>query len=187
MSESHPHTTPNPPPPTRRSFLEWGIHGLGALFALVLGVPALAYLIDARNRPARAGAFKPVARLSDLKIGAPTEAVVAETSTDAWTLYPNDLVGRVWLIRRSTTTVDAYTTICPHEGCSVNWVKDAGQFKCPCHGGVFDLQGNKVSGPPPRGMDKLECQLNQDDPDNVLVLVKYEKFIKNQAAKEVET
>jgi Rieske Fe-S protein len=165
--------------------MEWGIHGLGALFAAVLGVPAIAYLIDARNRPARAGAFKPVARLSDLKIGEPTEAVVAETSTDAWTLYPNDLVGRVWLIRRDQKTVDAYTTICPHEGCSVNFVPSAGQFKCPCHGGVFDLQGNKVSGPPPRGMDKLECKPDEDNPD--IVLVKYQKFIKNVAAKEAET
>src|SRR5438105_84628 len=84
----------------RRSFLRWAIHGLGALFALVLGVPAVAFLIDARNRPARQGAFRTVARLDELEVGKPRLVVITDSRRDAWTLHPSDVIGRVWLIRR---------------------------------------------------------------------------------------
>ena len=44
----------------RRSFLRWAIHGMGALFAAILGIPALAYLADARHRKAQDRSFRPV-------------------------------------------------------------------------------------------------------------------------------
>ena len=163
----------------RRSFLKWAIHGLGVLFAALLGVPAVAYLIDARNRPAQPGQFKTVARLSDLTEGVPHQAVIQEARFDAWTLHPNDVIGRVWLIRRDKDTVEAYTTICPHLGCSVNFEDKSKLFICPCHGGTFDIQGQRVerpgfTNPAPRGMDRLECRRDPANPD--LIQVEYQNF-----------
>jgi quinol---cytochrome c reductase iron-sulfur subunit, bacillus type len=163
----------------RRSFLKWSIHGLGLLFAAILGVPAVAYLIDARNRPARPGQFKTVAHLSELTEGVPHQAVIQEARFDAWTLHPNDVVGRVWLIRRDKETVDAYTTICPHLGCSVNFEERNRLFICPCHGGTFDIHCQRVerpgfTNPAPRGMDRLECRRDPADPD--LIQVRFENF-----------
>ena len=163
----------------RRSFLKWAIHGAGVLFAAILGVPAVAYLIDARNRPARPGQFKTVARLSELPEGVPHQAVVQEARFDAWTLHPNDIIGRVWLIRRDKETVDAYTTICPHLGCPVNFEEKNRLFICPCHGGTFDIHCQRVErpgfvNPAPRGMDRLECRRDPADPD--LIQVRYENF-----------
>jgi Rieske Fe-S protein len=167
------------------------VHGLGAVFAAVLGFPAITYLIDARNRPARDSALRPVARLSDLpRVNVPKEFVIRESRRDAWTLHPDVEIGRVWLIRREDNAVDAFTTICPHLGCSINCTGQ--QFLCPCHGGHFDLEGKRIApatNPAPRDMDRLECQLVRDgdgatsQPDSV-ILVKYEKFKANQAAKE---
>ena len=37
--------------PPRRTFLKWLTHGIGAVFAVVLGAPVIAYLIDPLNRP----------------------------------------------------------------------------------------------------------------------------------------
>jgi Rieske Fe-S protein len=147
----------------RRSFLRWAVNGLGALFAAVLGVPAVAYLIDGRNRTATAGGFKRVARLSDLTPGRPRVVTVRQTRSDAWTLHPDEIVGRVFLIRREGDRVDAYTTICPHLGCSVNYTGNADvPFLCPCHGGRFDLHGHRIetggNNPAPRGMDSLQVQ-----------------------------
>jgi Rieske Fe-S protein len=81
--------------------------------------------------------------------------------------------------------VDVFTTICPHEGCSVNYLPAAGQFKCPCHTGTFTITGAYVSGPPKRGMDTLDWKLDPDDPD--VILVKYEKFITDRADKVAQT
>ncbi len=173
------------PESDRRSFLKWATHGLAALFGLVLGFPALAYLIDARNRNAEDGDFKTVARLSDLQEGVPRQVVIRDVRRDAWTLHPNDVVGRVWLVRREGDHVDAYTTICPHLGCSVNYEDKAKRFLCPCHGGTFHLSGERVSeqdlgaaNPVPRHMDRLEWRRDPADPD--LIQVKYQNFIQGR-------
>jgi menaquinol-cytochrome c reductase iron-sulfur subunit len=177
VQSSHPHDSST----DRRSFLKRATYGLAALFGALLGIPALAYLIDPRNRPAPDSDFKTVARLSDLSIGKPQQVVIHDISRDAWTLHPNDVIGRVWLIRRSENQVDAFTTICPHLGCSVNFEEKEKLFLCPCHGGTFNLQGQRVetpgrTNPAPRGMDRLECRL---DPPG-FIQVKYQNFIQGK-------
>jgi Rieske Fe-S protein len=186
----------------RRSFLKWATHGLGALFGTILGLPAVAYLIDARNRPAPEGDFKTVARLSELQVDVPKQVVLRDIRRDAWTLHPNDVIGRVWLLRRPGDQVEAFTTICPHLGCSINFEDKAKRFLCPCHGGTFHLSGERVSeselgtaNPSPRGMDLLPVQMAEDpdpthlvdDPDrpgqkkrDALIAVKYQNFIQGR-------
>src|SRR5207244_2924975 len=167
----------------RRRLLKRAVHGLGARFGAVLGIPALAYLIDARNRPAPDNDFKTVARLSDLPVGKPQQVVIRDIRRDAWTLHPNDVVGRVWLVRRDGSQVEAFTTICPHLGCSVNFEEKQKLFICPCHGGTFDVAGQRVekpgaANPAPRGMDRLECQPDPANPE--LIQVKYQNFIQGK-------
>jgi Rieske Fe-S protein len=41
---------------------------------------------------------------------------------------------------------------CAHLGCPVRWFPDKHEFLCPCHGGLYDINGGWVGGPPPRGM-----------------------------------
>ena len=167
----------------RRTFLKWATHGLGALFGVLLGVPAVAYLIDARNRKASPGEFKTVARLKDLPDGVPTQVVIRDVCCDAWTLHPNDVIGRAWLVRHGDDRVDAFTTICPHLGCSVNYVKDANLFICPCHNGTFELDGRRkedtaATNPAPRGMDRLEWRRDPADPE--MIQVKYQNFVQGK-------
>jgi Rieske Fe-S protein len=180
------HAPPPPPPPERRRFLQWLTHGLGALFGVVLGIPAIAYLIDPRNRRVPEGDFKTVGRLSDLKIETPQQVVIRDLRWDAWTLHPNDVIGRVWLVRRGKDEVDAYTTICPHLGCSVNYEENKKQFICPCHNGTWDLAKchpvklEDRTNPAPRGMDRLELKLVPDpaapDKQDFFIQVKYQTF-----------
>src|SRR5438105_9787459 len=189
-----------PPPPTRRAALKRLTHALGALFGAVLGIPAIAYLIDARNRPAADNGFKVIARLSELQKGVPQQAVIRDLRHDAWTLHPNDVIGRVWLIRGEGDKVDVLTTICPHLGCSINFDPKDRQFLCPCHGGTFLMDGKRKelterTNPAPRGMDALQYQVT-DDPDpshqvpdprdpkkkvpDKLIAVKYQNFIQGK-------
>ena len=41
---------------------------------------------------------------------------------------------------------------CAHLGCPVRWFTDEKLYLCPCHGGLYDINGGWVGGPPPRGM-----------------------------------
>jgi menaquinol-cytochrome c reductase iron-sulfur subunit len=54
-----------------------------------------------------------------------------------------------------TTPYIAISSRCAHLGCPVRWVDAAERFICPCHGGVYDLLGRRVGGPPVRPLDRF--------------------------------
>ena len=51
-------------------------------------------------------------------------------------------------------SINVLSNSCAHLGCPVRWlaVQGHGEFLCPCHGGIYDINGGWVGGPPPRGM-----------------------------------
>ncbi len=204
FGEQNQHQHPEPPEKLtgRRSFLRWCVHGLGGLFTIFLAIPIVSYIIDPRNRKASGSNFKDVAQLNDLPVGQPREFVIREQRRDAWTLYPNEVVGRVFLIREGEGVenpgpndqppVKAFTTICPHLGCSVNFTGDLSgnqaAFLCPCHGGRFSLDGNRIEpehNPAPRAMDSLNVRYKPGNPS--IVQVEYEKFYQNTPEKKERT
>jgi len=50
--------------------------------------------------------------------------------------------------------VFALSQKCPHLGCRVPFCDSSGRFECGCHGSIFDLGGEWIEGPSPRGMDR---------------------------------
>jgi Rieske Fe-S protein len=166
----------------RRSFLRWAIHGLSALFAVIFGAPAVLYLIDSRNRKAPPSDFRLVdgIRLDEVsRGGGPAQGVIRDVRVDGWTLHPNDVIGRVWVVPADNTPgrFRVFTTICPHLGCSVNLADDI--FACPCHNARFEFDGKRIEAPGQpnpalRGMDELDWQRDTVDPERILV--RYESF-----------
>jgi Rieske Fe-S protein len=63
-------------------------------------------------------------------------------------------------------TTNVLSNSCAHLGCPVRWLTNAeghGEFLCPCHGGIYDINGNWVGGPPPRGMYSYpEVKIEED-------------------------
>ncbi len=55
----------------------------------------------------------------------------------------------------------AISTRCAHLGCPVRWVDAAERFICPCHGGVYDLLGRRVGGPPVRPLDRFYTRVRE--------------------------
>ena len=53
----------------------------------------------------------------------------------------------------------AISTRCAHLGCPVNFVAAAGNFVCPCHGGVYDFEGKVIGGPPVRPLDRFQTRV----------------------------
>jgi len=47
------------------------------------------------------------------------------------------------------------STRCAHLGCPVRYIQASEKFVCPCHGGVYDLQGKVEGGPPVRPLDRF--------------------------------
>ncbi|HEB62187.1 MAG TPA: ubiquinol-cytochrome c reductase iron-sulfur subunit [Bacteroidetes bacterium] len=71
-----------------------------------------------------------------------------------------DLRGKNFLlIRTGKNKVKALSTTCTHLGCTVYWQQDKNRFYCPCHQGVFNPDGEVVSGPPPRKLDSYSTEI----------------------------
>ncbi|KAK9806202.1 hypothetical protein WJX72_005142 [[Myrmecia] bisecta] len=41
----------------------------------------------------------------------------------------------------------AYSAVCPHLGCLLQWNPADKEWNCPCHGSCFDKQGSNIEGP----------------------------------------
>jgi Rieske Fe-S protein len=54
-----------------------------------------------------------------------------------------------------TQTVHAFSAICPHLGCVVQWNADETSFDCPCHGSRFTCKGEVVNGPALSGLSRI--------------------------------
>ena len=81
-----------------------------------------------------------------------------------------DLAGNKIVLVNTEQGLKAMSTTCPHLGCKVYWEPENLRFFCPCHDGVFDVNGHVVSGPPTRALDNYQVEV--DENDNVFVMVK---------------
>ncbi len=52
-----------------------------------------------------------------------------------------------YLLQPKQGTFMAYSGVCTHEGCIVNWNSGPSDFTCPCHGAVFSDTGEPLRGP----------------------------------------
>ncbi len=57
------------------------------------------------------------------------------------------------LVRTPSGELRAFSAVCTHLNCTVQYRPDLTQIWCACHNGHFDLNGQNVSGPPPRPLD----------------------------------
>ncbi|MGB8991992.1 MAG: ubiquinol-cytochrome c reductase iron-sulfur subunit [Desulfobaccales bacterium] len=67
------------------------------------------------------------------------------------------------IIHTSDKGYIALSRVCTHLGCLVNYHKERQIFICPCHAGIYDLEGNVISGPPPRPLEKFTVQVKGND------------------------
>ena len=61
--------------------------------------------------------------------------------------------GQFYLARMQDGGLLAVSRKCTHLGCTVPWVEEETNFKCPCHASAFDITGNVINPPAPRALD----------------------------------
>lgn len=52
------------------------------------------------------------------------------------------------LVLRTAESIKAFSLICTHLGCTIEWQAARQEFRCPCHEGRFDQFGEVLAGPP---------------------------------------
>jgi Rieske Fe-S protein len=81
---------------------------------------------------------------------------VADLYPDRWT---SAFAGEEEIYVRGGTSVVALSARCTHRGCPVRYVEASEFFVCPCHGGVFDAEGEVEGGPPRRPLIRLPTRI----------------------------
>jgi len=66
------------------------------------------------------------------------------------------------LVRNEAGEFSAFLATCTHLACTVNYDPDSQQIVCPCHQGLFDLEGNVMGGPPPRPLERLTVEVEEN-------------------------
>lgn len=59
------------------------------------------------------------------------------------------------LVRTRGGGLLAFSAVCTHLGCIVQWQSDKQEFLCPCHAGRYSTEGVVLAGPPPKPLPKL--------------------------------
>jgi cytochrome b6-f complex iron-sulfur subunit len=138
LSQSHA------PDRDRRDLLSWlmGTSAAGVLGSVIY--PILRYLVppDVPEAPTLSVSAGPAATLA-----ANTGRVVPFGSEPAI------------VIRLASGELRAFSAVCTHLSCTVQYRPDLGQIWCACHNGHYNVNGLNVSGPPPRPLEAYDANV----------------------------
>ena len=67
------------------------------------------------------------------------------------------------LVRLADGSYRAFSAVCTHLNCTVQYRSDLREIWCACHNGLYDLEGRNVSGPPPRPLERYEVHIQGED------------------------
>jgi len=60
-----------------------------------------------------------------------------------------------WVLQLESGAFTAFSAVCPHQGCAVNFESARDGFACPCHGSRFSATGELRRGPATRGLTPI--------------------------------
>ena len=66
------------------------------------------------------------------------------------------------IVLRTPESIKAFSLICTHLGCIVQWQEAQQEFYCPCHDGRFDQFGEVISGPPPVPLEEIAVKVENN-------------------------
>jgi cytochrome b6-f complex iron-sulfur subunit len=67
------------------------------------------------------------------------------------------------LVKTAEGQYRAFSAVCTHLNCTVQYRADLHEIWCACHNGLYDLEGRNVGGPPPRPLEVLEVHVQGED------------------------
>ncbi len=142
---------------SRREFSSIAIWSIGGLITAAFGLPAVAYIIGPALQNRDTQNWLPLGAVSKIELGVPTLFKVKVQRKTGWIVNEDEI--SVYVRTDDGRIFTAMSNVCTHLGCRVRWAADQKQFFCPCHNGVFDANGNVVSGPPPKPLNQYEVKV----------------------------
>jgi cytochrome b6-f complex iron-sulfur subunit len=140
--------SPGPSMPGRRSFLDYllgtsAIATLGAIFYPIFKFMSPPAIIEAMQNSVEAGKLSELPKNSGkiFKFGSKPGIVV----------------------RTETGELKAFSAVCTHLECIVQYRPDTKQIWCACHNGQYNLSGKNIGGPPPRPLEEFKVNTRGEE------------------------
>jgi len=109
-----------------------------------------------------AAANNPVVQSSQPATNTQLIANASSIPSDQSLIYNDPSLGPIILIHLDNGTFVAYSAICTHAGCQVQFDPSLKDIVCPCHGAVYDPYHNAevIGGPAPYPLQNIPIQYN---------------------------
>ena len=120
---------------SRKQFMQLGLGAIGAAWAGTL-IQGRLFPIKASTQETSPVTFP----LSELPIGGVKYITYG---------------GVPGIVLRTPESVKAFSLICTHLGCTIQWQAGNDEFYCACHDGRYDQFGEVIGGPPPVPLEQF--------------------------------
>lgn len=122
-----------------------------ASFVAVLAMtvyPIVRYLVPPKSRLPRDTAV--------------TAAKLTELSLNSAKIFPFGTKPAI-LVRTPNDELKAFSAVCTHLNCTVQYDAKSSIILCACHNGRYGLDGRVISGPPPRPLEEFKVAIKKDE------------------------
>ncbi len=133
---------------TRKKFIDWLLGTTFGGLLIAVFYPMLRYIVPPEAGESTVNSVTLTMKPSDLK---PNSGEIFKFGNEP-----------ALIIRTSAGEVRAFTAVCTHLGCIVQYSAENSDIWCACHNGHYDLHGRNVSGPPPRPLTPYAVNVRGD-------------------------
>ncbi len=132
----------------RRKFLDWFLGTAAGAFLLSVLYPLSRYLIPPKVEES-------TARTATLKVKP------GDIKANAGEIFRFGNQPGI-LVRTPAGELRAFSAVCTHLSCIVQYRADISHIWCACHNGHFDLNGQNIAGPPPKPLEQYSVNVRGD-------------------------
>jgi len=133
---------------TRRKFLNWFLGTTTGAFVLSVLYPVSRYLIPPKVEESTARTVTLPLKPQEVK---PNSGQIFRFGSQP-----------AILINTPAGELKAFSAVCTHLACIVQYRSDINHIWCACHNGHFDLNGKNIEGPPPKPLEEYAVNVRGD-------------------------
>jgi Rieske Fe-S protein len=132
----------------RRKFLDWFLGTSLGAFMIAVSYPVSRYLIPPKVEESTARTVTLSLKPAEIK---PNSGEIFRFGNEPGIL-----------VRTPAGDLRAFSAVCTHLACIVQYRPDLSQIWCACHNGHYDLNGKNISGPPPKPLEQYAVNVRTD-------------------------
>jgi cytochrome b6-f complex iron-sulfur subunit len=133
----------------RRRFISWFLGTSAGAFLIAVLYPVSRYLIPPRVSESTAASVTLHIKPEDVK---PNTGQIFKFGSRPGIL-----------LRTPAGELRAFTAVCTHLNCTVQYRPDISHIWCACHNGHYDLNGINIAGPPPRPLEQYVVNVRENE------------------------